>query len=427
MTPDRYSRAASGMPYFFLSYARIPKQDPNDSKDPNAWVHKLYADLCSDILHLASGPGPAGFMDQETRLGSGWPDQLAQALASCRVFVPLYSPRYFESEDCGKEWFAFARRVLNQRAAHNSGTVGAIVPALWVAIRPDRLPEVARDIHFDHPDLGPRYRAEGFYGIMKLTRYREDYKRAVWTLARRIVEVAEETPILRKEPPAEYRNLESAFGAHHLDPARHQVRITVVAPDVGTLPSDRSPHYYGSKPSEWKPYQPDYALPLADYATDLVTSCLGCHSAVSTLDDHGAGPGVDGASEAPGLFLVDAWTTKSARHRASLRRIDDLDQPWVSVMLPWNNEDTGMAAAEKELRQGLSRYLGRKLAAVPGQYRTAADGIPTLPEFGELLPKMTMLMLRRFLRVARAYPPPGPHHERPRLNPPDLEDPGGTP
>jgi FxsC-like protein len=418
MSPDRDSGAT---PYFFLSYARTPKHDPNDRTDPDQWVYKLYSDLCKDILALTSaGPRSAGFMDRENHIGSVWPDRLAQALASCRVFVPLYSPRYFQSENCGREWFAFTRRMLNHRA-HDSSTVSAIVPALWVGVDYEHLPDVARAIQFDHQDMGPAYKAKGFYEIIKLGRYREDYKRAVLALARRIVAVAQETRVGPEDPP-DYESLESAFPA---GPGRRQVRITVVAPEAKRLPAGRSSSYYGGKPDEWKPYGPSYTQPIAEYATALVTSCLGCPSAVSTLDNRGSGPGVDAASEAPGLFLIDAWAIKSPSHRASLRRIDALEQPWVSVMLPWNSEDAETAATEKELRQGLNRHLGRILASVPGQCRMAAEGIPTLPDFGYLLPKITMILLKRFLKeTPETFPPPGERTGRPRLSVPELDNPG---
>ena len=98
-------------PYFFLSYARTPRRDPGDKEDPDRWVHKLYKDLCDAILQMTDAlPEEAGFMDRENRLGAEWSPELTTALAACRVFVPLYSRRYFESDNCGKEWFAFARR-----------------------------------------------------------------------------------------------------------------------------------------------------------------------------------------------------------------------------------------------------------------------------------------------------------------------------
>ena len=56
----------------------------------------------------------------------------------------------------------------------------------------------------------------------------------------------------------------------------------------------------------------------------------------------------------------------------------------------------------------------------------AADGIPTLQDFGELLPEMTMIMLKRFRKDAPARPPAGPVMRRPRLRKPDPEDFGGS-
>src|ERR1022692_4910620 len=196
---------ASQMPYFFLSYARTPKRDQADRDDPDRWVYKLYQDLRAAILQMTSAsPEEAGFMDRENRLGVEWSPELTSALATCRVFVPLYSRRYFESDNCGKEWFAFARRGVNQNA-RGLQSVNAIVPALWTKLDQDRLPDVARSIQYHHADLGPRYSAEGFYGIMKLQQYRSDYQRAVHRLAQRIVDVADETALHTERPPTTSR------------------------------------------------------------------------------------------------------------------------------------------------------------------------------------------------------------------------------
>ena len=152
-------------PYFFLSYARTPRRDPGDREDPDRWVHKLYRDLCAEILQMTDAePGEAGFMDRENRLGTEWSPELVSALATCRVFVPLYSRRYFESDNCGREWFAFARREVNQHARRGE-PVYAVVPALWSKMARDMIPEVAQHIQYDHIGLGQRYLAEGFYGI----------------------------------------------------------------------------------------------------------------------------------------------------------------------------------------------------------------------------------------------------------------------
>ena len=198
-------------PVFFLSYAHTPQRDPADSADPDVWVAKLFSDLCEHIAQLTDvRPSEAGFMERSLKSGIEWPSQLKQALATCRVFVPLYSRRYFASEHCGREWFAFTRRELNK--VTREGQVEAVIPALWVPVRQEALPEAARAIQFDHREFGDdRYAEHGFFGIMKVSRFREDYELAVYELARRIIEVAERAPV---EPGLEVDpgELPSAFG-----------------------------------------------------------------------------------------------------------------------------------------------------------------------------------------------------------------------
>ena len=188
-------------PYFFLSYARTPKRDPSDRDDPDRWVHKLYKDLCGAILQMTDArPEEAGFIDRENKIGAEWSPELTTSLARCRVFVPLYSRRYFESDNCGREWFAFARREATRRA-RGGQVVDAIVPALWTRLDRDKLPNVAQAVQFDHNFLGERYCTEGFYGIMKLQNYRADYQRAVHRLAERIIAIGDESVRSRRTTP----------------------------------------------------------------------------------------------------------------------------------------------------------------------------------------------------------------------------------
>ena len=55
----------------------------------------------------------------------------------------------------------------------------------------------------------------------------------------------------------------------------------------------------------------------------------------------------------------------------------------------------------------------------------AADGIPTLRDFSELLPEMTMTMLKRYRKYAPAHPPEGETITRPRLRQAGPEEFGG--
>ncbi len=406
-------------PYFFLSYAHTPRHDANDPYDPDQWVERLFTDLCRHVMVLSglNHGDRAGFMDRELHSGSYWPDRLAEGLATCRVFVPLYSRRYFESEQCGKEWTAFSQRILYHRA-RGSERVETIIPAIWVPVPVEELPEVARSIQFNHAGLGPRYAEHGFYGIMKLRQFRNAYETAVYHLARRIVEVGQSARLTPVDPP-DYDSLESAFGAYDAGrPNGHRLRVTVVAPDIDNLPEGRGPYHYGRTAHEWNPYRPTLNRPLADHTADMVRH-LGFRPDIGTLDEHSEYLLGDDPPTSPGLLLVDAWATTSDKFQEPLRRLDELGKPWISVMVPWNKDDTQTAEAEPRLRHRLEAALHNKLSEGHPVQRSAANGIPSYEQFNKAVPEMARSAVTQYLRHAPAHPPEGRASiERPRLQGP---------
>jgi FxsC-like protein len=389
--------------------------------------------LCDVILQLTDArPEEAGFMDRENKLGAEWSPELVNALQKCRVFVPLYSRRYFESSYCGKEWFAFARREVTKRAL-GGDVVSAIVPALWTRMNAGRLPNVAQSVQFDHSALGERYSTEGFYGIMKLQNYRADYQRAVHRLAERIVDIGDanvayaDDGAARERRLPDFESLPSAFGPDSATRMTDgQLHISVLAHDVSSLPPGRVNDYYGETPRTWSPYHPDSPQPVAEYAVDLATKCLDFKPLVRSFGDGGPGSGGNARSMPPSLCLVDAWVSLSEAHREQLNRLNEIEESWVSVLIPWNSKDRDLSAAEHDLRRKLREHLGRKLESVPRRCEMAANGIPTLQDFGQILPEMTMTMLKRFRKAAPAHPPEGPVIERPRLRRADPEDSGDS-
>ncbi|HTJ33520.1 MAG TPA: TIR-like protein FxsC, partial [Dactylosporangium sp.] len=112
------------MLYFFLSYAR---------GDDDHYVHKFYRELCSEIRAL-TGLGrdvEVGFFDSHSiDPGQRWSEKLVEALLECKTFIPLYSPGYFLSEPCGKEWTIFARRTRNH--GWPSDQIPPLIPLIWM-------------------------------------------------------------------------------------------------------------------------------------------------------------------------------------------------------------------------------------------------------------------------------------------------------
>jgi len=198
----------------------------------------------------------------------------------------------------------------------------------------------------------------------------------------------------------------------------------VLAHDTSTLPPGRTRDYYGATPDTWSPYRPDYTQPVADYALELAKKCLDCTPLVGAFDDGMANWISNGHPVPPSLCLVDAWVSVSDTHREQLSRLEQAEASWVSVLVPWNSQDQGMHEAKDDLRAKLHHHLGRKLAGVPRRCRMAATGIPTLQDFGQILPEMTMIMMKRFRKEASAHPPAGPVIERPRLRRSEPQDSG---
>ncbi|MFJ6757766.1 TIR-like protein FxsC [Streptomyces sp. NBC_00207] len=423
---------ASVQPYFFLSYAHTPRFGAG-GPDPDMWVERLFRDLCGHVMALTDLPAgaEAGFMDREIRSGEGWSERLGAALATCRVFVPLFSPRYFASEMCGKEWFAFAHRAIQHGAASNE-RAEAIVPALWVPVPPSQLPGPAERLQFNHNTFGERYVTDGLYGLIKLRGYAEQYERAVYELARRIVRVAE---TVRLDPvrPMDYRVVPSAFGPSGSSggagsgPAR-TLHVTVAAGSRHDLPDGRSPEYYGESALDWNPYHPVSQRPIAYVAEDVIKN-LNYQTTMSSFDDEAGHFDSKQPPTRPEILIVDRWVVEDEHRRQRLAAFDQESRPWINVVVPWNRYDHQSRAKEAELARRLEETLPVKMGQGRAACRAAANGVANMETLGQILPQVVEAAAQQFLRHAQVYLPAGnTHTERPRLlGPMGMSEPPAPP
>ncbi|MCH0539532.1 TIR domain-containing protein [Streptomyces sp. MUM 203J] len=438
-------RAADHRPYFFLSYAHTPRYE-RGGPDPDMWVERLFRDLCEHVMAITDLPrgAPAGFMDREIRSGEGWSERLADVLATCRVFVPLFSPRYFASQMCGKEWYAFAQRAIYHEAVHDE-SAEAIVPALWVPVPPEQLPVPAERLQFNHRDFGDRYVTDGLYGLIKLRIFERQYEQAVYELAKRIVHVADTTR-LGPGRPVDYRQAPSAFGPPAVGPrpGPRPLQVTVAAPTRHDLPEGRDPAYYGDHPQDWNPYHPDIARPLAHVAEELTRS-LNYQATVASFDHEAHLPHDAKTPPArPEILLVDRWALQDEERCRQLAAFDAGDRPWVSVVVPWNRADPQSRAAEADLTEKLEATMPVTMGQGRAASRAAARGVPSMEAFGQILPQIVEAAAQQYLRRAAVYPPapaggtptarprlrgPLPNEFTPRSSPfaPDAEDPDDHP
>jgi FxsC-like protein len=367
------------VPYFFLSYARGAD---------DAWVEKFFVDLSAELRRRTGVPEnePVGFLDTRSLgIATLWSVELERALSSCQVFLAIYSPRYFARENCGKEWAFFQSRV--RRYEERTGDVhNAIVPVLWVPQQ--ELPPVAASIQYRDDDLGHVYAEKGLYGIIRLSRYQDDYQEFLGALAAKVIEVRRNHPI-PPAPAASIDSVDSAFppewtpwraslppsgpvepgrslldsGPHGGRPSRptlvggsRHVHFILVAARSDELPVERTRRdYYGDYPAEWRPYLPECAEPLSLLAQ------RGALSERFTSDLVGADESILGWLEIAKehnhiiVLLVDVWAAGLAAYRRLLRQYDERNEPTTGVLVPWNEADEETARWSETLAADLGQ------------------------------------------------------------------------
>jgi FxsC-like protein len=398
-------------PFFFLSYAHTlnPK-----------WVEKLYDDICNELIERTAWPlQAAGFMDRQViPHGGDWRDEVAGALATCRVFVPLYSPRYFTRAECGIEWNAFSQRILDHRAREPS-TPHPIVPALWTPVRDSDLPEVIRAVHANHGDFGEDYAREGLFTLIKNKLYRQSYVTAVQRLAQAIIKAAE-VP-LRPCSPSDLGQRNSAFeSTDGSGPADRRVTVVVVAPTASRLPVECNEQFYGDSSVDWNPFFPHSRQPIGQYAAALARlysyhpTVLPVENAIDFLA--GSDP-----SNGLGLLLIDLWACRDEDLSRRLQALDDVDSGWVGAMVSWSSEDSRTKSCIVDLQGRLRKLMPRKLGdARP--FAPANPWVSSMEQFSARMPEVLEGAMFRYINTVDAHPPAGSFPPRPQLSGLSEED-----
>ncbi|MEV7779750.1 TIR-like protein FxsC [Kitasatospora sp. NPDC088351] len=329
-------------PYFFFSYAR------RDYQAGDAFVDQFFNDLRDELgrIEPAAGAGQLAYRDTEQlRLGDNWEQQLALMLARCRTMVALYSPAYFASLYCGKEWTAFRGRVRRHQELAGD-IVPALIPVLWETL-PGGLPDEVRKIQYVQEDMGDAYARSGLRDLLRTDPLGADYRQVVRVVAERVRDAAARR--LGELPEFDLGAVRGYFPvAPSVRPAptAGMVRLFVAAgraadavpPSAG--PGDvRGGGWYGTKPWHWAPYHPPTQPSLVVRAQQVITSA----GHTTTLDEIGAGLGekLDQAREdnQVSVLLVDPWVAGSELYRSALREYDDQNHPVTGVMVPAGTDD----------------------------------------------------------------------------------------
>lgn len=438
--------------HFFLSYANA---------DGDGYVSTFFADLAREVQQLTGTAGEeTGFRDQSSmRPGDPWPQELMVALSSARTFVALFSPNYFASEFCGREWTMFTSRVERYRV--RTGSVPpTLLPVLWVPTQD--VPDAARGIQYGHESLGPTYAREGLFHLLRLKRYRDDYLEVLHRLAQRLVEVTERYPMPPLDAGFPVTNTPNAFTVAGARPPAGPGPSTwttfaagaVVPPprDTGGTrdvpPPPPPPHsgpkhvsfvivsapsrelaersirgelrHYGSGSFDWAPYRPELEQRISVFAQAVAASLDLSSGLAEAADVLAVLDRAAGRNEVV-VLLVDVWTTRIDEYRSHMLEYDVRNEPASAVMVPWSVLDEETTANTATLYEDLRQAFPRNMRRGGELFR---DGIETSASFRDELADVLARVQRTVFRDGRVGRRAGGASttERPLLRFPDREE-----
>jgi FxsC-like protein len=371
--------------YFFLSYAHSNPMVDHPQADPDRWVRKFFGDLVAAVTQHASRRSEfiSGFFDQQIPVGSDLKESLRQALSVAEVFVPLYSASYLATSWPGREWACFHQRVKRAGVANPERR---FVPVLWSPLIEAQHPpglEEALALSADQPD----YVENGLQALLRIQPYHHVYVRMVNQLARRIVLLAEQSPIAPSDAP----NIDQVESEFMPEPQLPIFAIETAAPTAQTAAAGRDLRGYGGTSIEWRPFTKQ-KLPLAEHARQVAErfSFKAEVSAIKTVSDP--------LIRRPGIILIDPWFVASETGQTALRSaLSGLPQ-WVLPLLILDRPDDRRA---QELADRVRDALRDAGALSTDSSRRAARGVSSLDDFVAIVPDLVAEAERQYLRKNR--------------------------
>jgi FxsC-like protein len=406
------------MAYFFLSYAH--EGDPTE-------VQTFYDKLSAEVGDLAGEEVGVnvGFYDQRISLGTEWTEHLTTALSSCRCFVALISPRYFQRHNCGREWGVFESRLTDYQRTHG-GLPPVLFPVLWI---PTAMPDLVQRFQWaDGAVGGGNYKDLGLRQIQRLQQFSDDYIKLVSRLAQKIVD-AQSHPIPAPRTPVSFSTAPDVFAPHRPplprggtaqaqtpgqlpaprqtpetersatpEPAtsveatagtRH-VNLVVVAGarnEMQATGQRKDLDYYGPTVRDWAPYSPENDRSLSQQAT-VIAIDRNFHVDVDDTSRLEWRLNDAQAKNQLVVLLVDPWSVFLADREEALRAYDRRNEPTSALLIPFSKTDPETQDHADVLAGLLSGVIVRTVRAAGPMFRTGlgapGEFTPALEEVLEI-------------------------------------------
>lgn len=357
------------MPYdFFFSYRRA---------DFGAPMREFFTDLGEEVRKLRGqdkNENPAFFDQESIETGDNWDAALLAALRQSRVLVPLYSPAYFKSEYCGKEWQLFQLRREAHALRHGGVEPPVIRPVVWIPIHkdkkltlPDYVSAAVKRVQYTWNEEDSDINQQG---LEQMVRLKAGHAQLYWDFVRDFAEGIKDAIEQVDLPPLPMvpvlADIPSAFGAVRPVPEpavpapaqpgfRRQVRFIFAALDPVHLGGGRDPApYQDIGGSDWKPFFPDLRRRIGALAAHIVSDAdLDFAPDLIELPKDLAGAVRDALKQGkPVVVFLDRWSLyASADYQDIFNEFDKQNFNNCAVLLPWNPGDPELVANKDNIDQ----------------------------------------------------------------------------
>jgi FxsC-like protein len=354
---------------FFFSYTRIDRQ-----ADPEENIKKFYEDLHRKMQ--LRGYRDGGFFDtEEINAGEEWPVKLQQAITSSRILVALYSPNYFQSEYCGREWQIFYEIHKRYTIALPSGVTSpdVILPVKWL---PTKLPagDVGK-IQYCQENYTQTYDQEGLLYLMnRLKKFKADYTDFLDRFADRLRDMAD-AQVPRTNPIVSLSETVPAFPLRQTDTQQatprvnrgsRYVKFVFVAGMKNEMAatSRMSRDCYGEEldRKDWRPSYPGEDEEAGIVAAEMAIADK--RFSEFLVPDGNLMREIRDAEEENNIVIlvVDPWSLKL---NTFTKFLSDYDQSLLTncgVIVHWNQRDNETVANMPTLRPDVQRSFRRQIA-----------------------------------------------------------------
>lgn len=433
--------------YIFFSYSRVHSQE--------AYLGEFFKDLSNEItqrVRLSKGEEIYFFDQEDIELGRDWKAAIVEALQTSKVMVPIYSPPYFDSEYCGKEWQFFQmRREEYIKKKFGPELPPVIKPVIWLPPVPEDLGAAISAAQYMSGNPNDVFNKKGLrYVLKKKEEFKSPYTDYVEKLAQEIIDAARDYSKLppldvippfgdvTPPPPFPSRVAAAAGGVQssNVELPQH-VRFVFIAADPAGFGNLRNPAPYIKKGGgQWKPYYPDPENDIYPLVQHIVSG----NELRFSSDELPFGPDlmlqVEQAREEGKIviLLVDGWTVNwDAGAQRILQEFDKRNYINCSVLVPWNEKDEDTTRLRDRIEATLRRTFFFSRLKAPIYYR---ESIKTKEELEATLQDIITRIkatIRDFSDPKRPVPPgsakpivsgpgsPGPAAPPPSAVPPPAQ------